>query len=80
MNPNSLFSQCINFISKNIICVDSLVGFPEIIGKDIFHKVCSDGNLLNHNHRGTFYYKKSVNLIIIIMIMINYSLVILILY
>ncbi|CAH3022892.1 unnamed protein product [Porites evermanni] len=38
-NPQSLFLICLDFVAKNITMVESLAEFPDIVGKELFHKV-----------------------------------------
>ena len=45
----SLRTICISFIAVNIEHVDSLVGFPELVGKALFLEVEKGGHLYLHN-------------------------------
>lgn len=38
-NPNSLFLICMDYVAKNVSMVESLEGFPGIIGEQLFHTV-----------------------------------------
>ena len=38
-NPYSLFLICLDYVAKNVSMVESLAGFPEIVGEQLFHKV-----------------------------------------
>lgn len=38
-NPQSLFLICLDFVAKNICMVESLEGFPDIVGEQLFQKV-----------------------------------------
>ena len=38
-SPQSLFLICLDFVAKNITMVESLAEFPDIVGKELFHKV-----------------------------------------
>lgn len=42
-SPTSLFSICLDFVAKNITMVESLCGFPEIVGKELFKRVQING-------------------------------------
>ncbi|XP_031558350.1 leucine-rich repeat-containing protein 42-like [Actinia tenebrosa] len=42
-SPTSLFSICLDFVAKNITIVESLCGFPEIVGKELFNRVQING-------------------------------------
>ena len=43
-NPQSLFHICLDYVSKNISMVESLDGFPDIVGEELFKKVQENGN------------------------------------
>lgn len=38
-NPQSLFLICLDYVAKNISMVESLEGFPDIVGEELFKKV-----------------------------------------
>ena len=39
LNPCSLFNICLDFVAKNLSMVESLEGFPDIVGEQLFKKV-----------------------------------------
>jgi hypothetical protein len=45
---SSLFSICIEFVAENISIVESLVGFPDIVGVEIFKSVSKQSHLQNY--------------------------------
>lgn len=42
-NPQLLFHICLDYVAKNISLVESLDGFPDIVGEELFKKVQEDG-------------------------------------
>ena len=38
-NPQFLFRICLDYVAKNISLVESLDGFPDIVGEELFEKV-----------------------------------------
>ena len=38
-NPYSLFLICLDYVAKNVSMVESLAGFPDVVGEQLFHKV-----------------------------------------
>lgn len=42
-NPQLLFRICLDYVAKNISLVESLDGFPDIVGEELFKKVQEDG-------------------------------------
>ena len=42
-NPQLLFRICLDYVAKNISLVESLDGFPDIVGEELFRKVQEDG-------------------------------------
>eukprot|EP00057_Strongylocentrotus_purpuratus_P002594 XP_003724827.1 PREDICTED: leucine-rich repeat-containing protein 42 [Strongylocentrotus purpuratus] len=51
--PRSLFQQTINFVARNLWRVESLVGFPDIVGKQLFDAAQSQGIFTNKQLRLT---------------------------
>lgn len=44
-NPPSLLTLCVRFVAININLVDSLVDFPEVVGKSLFDAVVASGSV-----------------------------------
>ena len=42
-NPQLLFRICLDYVAKNISMVESLDGFPDIVGEELFKKVQQNG-------------------------------------
>ena len=42
-NPQLLFRICLDYVAKNISLVESLDGFPDIVGEELFRKVQEEG-------------------------------------
>ncbi|XP_041476269.1 leucine-rich repeat-containing protein 42-like isoform X1 [Lytechinus variegatus] len=49
--PRSLFQQVINFVARNLWRVESLVGFPDIVGEQLFEAAQSQGIFTNKQLR-----------------------------
>ena len=47
--PHSLMDICIKFIALHINFIDSLIGFPEIVGKKLFDKAVQEKQFLQFN-------------------------------
>ncbi|XP_072173089.1 leucine-rich repeat-containing protein 42-like [Diadema setosum] len=50
-SPRSLFEQTINFVARRLERVESLVGFPDIVGKQLFRAAEEQGIFLSKRHR-----------------------------
>lgn len=48
-NPESLFDICVKYIARNIAMVESLNGFPEIIGERLWTSCVESGHFLDDN-------------------------------
>lgn len=47
--PRTLFLICLDFVARNIALVESLVGFPEIVGEQLFNHIYNYNNGLGQS-------------------------------
>lgn len=50
-DPPSLFNTCLKFIANNMELVESLVGFPDLIGEELFRTVERTQQLTLNNEK-----------------------------
>ncbi|XP_071486944.1 leucine-rich repeat-containing protein 42-like [Diadema antillarum] len=50
-SPRSLFEQTVNFVARRLERVESLVGFPDIVGKQLFQAAEEQAIFLSKHHR-----------------------------
>ena len=58
----TLFDMCLDIIEKHITCVESLIGFPDIIGKQIFHACEKSGHFKARNEESSTHSLRAISL------------------